>query len=185
MAQVDVLHQAIGEFAVAFENISHQQLRCIEVLLKTAGLRDERVFQILFANYTSEPMRVMLQSLIGQLRPPDASEQAIVKNLFARHQRLISRRNEVMHGTWMIGYGNDQTADWGTAVGWKLGKNKSGASVKGFKYRVEDFDELTQEANELVKAFFRLFGCYSGGFEVRKNFDVDEDGTASAPNTAV
>lgn len=184
-AQVGALHQAIGEFAVAFENISHQQLRCIEVLLKSAGLRNERVMQILFANYTSEPMRVMLQSLIGQLSPPDASEQAIVRNLLGRHQKLISRRNEVMRGTWMIGYGNEQTTDWGTAFGWKLGKNQKGASVKGFKYRVEDFNELTQEANELVKAFFRLFGCYSGGFEVKKNFDVDDDGTVSAPNTSV
>ena len=180
-AQVDALHQAIGEFAVAFENISHQQLRCIEVLLKSAGLRNERVMQILFAGYTSEPMRVMLQSLIGQLRTPDASEQAIVKNMFVRHQKLISRRNEVMHSTWMIGYGNVQTTDWGTAVGWKLGKNKTGSRVKGFEYRVEDFDELTQEAKELANAFFRLWGCYSGGFNVSQNFDVDDDGTVAAP----
>ena len=184
-AQVGALHQAIGEFAVAFEGISHQQLRCIEVLLESAGLRDERVIQILFADYTSEPMRAMLQSLIGQLRPPDESEQAILNNLFVRHQKLISRRNEVMHGTWMIGYGNQQTTDWGTAFGWKLGKNKKGARVKGFNYRVEDFNKLTQEATELFKAFFRLWGCYSGGFDVGQNFDVADDGTVSAPNTGL
>lgn len=179
------LHQAIGEFAVAFENISHQQLRCIEVLLESAGLRDQRVMQILFADYTSEPMRVMLQSLIGQLRPPDASEKTILKNLFVRHQKLISRRNEVMHGTWMMGYGNEQTTDWGTAFGWKLGKNKKGARVKGFNYRVEDFNELWQEAKELAKAFFRLWGCYSGGFDVKKNFEVADDATVAAPNSRV
>jgi hypothetical protein len=180
-AQVGALHRAIGEFAVAFETISHQQYRCIEVLLKGAGLRDERVVQILFADYTSEPMRAMLQSLIGQLRPTNASEQAIVKNLLVRHQKLISRRNEVMHGTWMIGQGSAQTTDWGTAFGWKLGKNKKGASVKGFEYRVEDFNEMTREANELVRAFFRLYGCYSGKFDVAKNFDVDDDGAVAAP----
>lgn len=185
VVEVDALHQAIGEFAVAFEGISHQQFRCIEVLLESAGLRDESVMQILFADYTSEPMRVMLQSLIGQLRPHDEREQAVLKNLFVRHQKLISRRNEVMHGTWMIGYGNPQTTDWGTAFGWKLGKNRKGARVKGLEYRVEDFNELTQEANELFKAFFRLWGCYSYGYDVAQNFDTADDGTVSAPDTGI
>lgn len=182
-AQVGALHQSIGEFAVAFENISHQQFRCIELLLKNSGLRDERVIQILFADYTSEPMRTMLQSLIGQTRQMDKTEQAIVKSLFSRHQKLISRRNEVMHSTWMIGYANQYTADVGAAFGWKLGKNRKGANVKGFKYRVEDFNELTNEAIKLANAFFRLYGCYSSGFEVSQNFDVDDNGTVVAPNT--
>lgn len=130
-------------------------------------------------------MRTMLQSLVGQLRPPDVDEQVIVNNMFARHQKLISRRNEVMHGTWMIGHGDVQTTDWGTAFGWKLGKNKTGSSVKGFEYRVEDFDELTHEAKELANAFFRLYGCYSGKFNVKQNFNVDDDGTVAAPEKQI
>ena len=182
-AQIGALYRAIGEFAVAFEGISHQQWRCINFLLKGAGLRDERVTQILLAGQTSEPIRALLQSLIGQLRPDDADERAIVKNLFDRHQKLISRRNEVMHGTWMIGYGNAQTTDWGTAYGWKLGKNKEGAKVRGFEYRVEDFNELTKEAKALANAFFRLWGCFDGRFNVKQNFDVAPDGTVSSPET--
>ncbi len=181
-AQMRALHQAIGEFAVEFETVTHQEWRCVNALLEHVGLHDQGVAQVLFADYTSEPMRAMLQSLIGEVRKPDAAEAAIVKNLLDRHQKLISRRNEVMHGTWLIGWGNEEKTDWGTAVGWKLGKNKQGAKVKGFRYRVEDFNELTGNANALSKAFSRLAGCYSGGFEVEKNFDVADDGTVSAPN---
>ena len=181
--QVNALHQAIGEFAVAFENVSHQQFRCVEVLLNSVGLRDQHVIQVLLAGYTAEPMRVLLQSLIGELRKMDDAEQSIIKNLISRHQKLISRRNEVMHSTWMIGYSNEYSEDAGTAIGWKLGKNRKGANLKGFKYRAEDFESLTDEANRLASAFFRMYGCYSGGFDVCQNFDVDEDGNAMAPNT--
>ncbi|MCH7821787.1 MAG: hypothetical protein IIA07_07195 [Proteobacteria bacterium] len=179
--QIKGLHRAIGEFVVEFEAITHQQWRCILWLLASAGLKDQDIVHILLADYTAEPMRVMLQSLIGHMRPTNADEEAIVKNLLDRHQKLISRRNDVIHGTWVIGYGNDQTTDWGTALGLKFSKNKKGANVKEFQYRVEDFEELRDEANALGQAFSRLSGCFTGGNAVEKNFDVADDGTVSVP----
>lgn len=180
-AQMRALHQAIGEFVVAFEAITQQQWICSLWLLASAGLNDQQIVQILLADKTAEPMRVMLQSLIGHMRPPNADEEAIVKNLIDRHQKLITARNGVMHSTWMIGYGNEQTTDWGTAVGSKLGKNKKGANVKGFNYRVEDFEKLTAEAKALGETFSRLSGCFTGGHAVEKNFDVADDGRVSVP----
>ena len=110
-SQMKELHRAIGEFAVAFESVTHQEWRCILWLLESAGLKDNQIVQILVADYTAELMRVMLQSLIGHIRPENPAEKAIVKNLLVRHQKLISRRNDVLHGTWFIGYGNEETTD--------------------------------------------------------------------------
>jgi hypothetical protein len=113
--------------------------------------------------------------------PENATEEAIVKDLLNRHQRLITRRNDVLHGTWLIGYGNEETTDWGTAVGWKPGKNKKGGKLKTFKYKVEDFEELTQEANALASALSKLTGCFTSDSDVEKNFEVDDDGRVSVP----
>ncbi len=179
--QMKDLHRAIGEFAVAFESITHQEWNCILWLLAAAGLQDQQIVQILLADYTAERMRAMLQSLIGHMRPENAAEKAIVKNLLDRHQKLISRRNDVLHGTWFIGYGNEETTDWSTAVGFKLSKDKKGAKHKTFEYKVEDFDEMTKEAMDLTAALHRLTGCFTMGRDVEKNFDIDHDGRISSP----
>lgn len=183
--QMDELHRAIGEFVVAFETITHQQYSCILWLLASAGLNDQQIVQILLSGKNAEPLRQLLQSLLGHMRPSNVAEEAIVKNILDRHKSLIERRNEVVHGTWHIGWGNEHTTDWGEAAGFKLGKDKDGAKVKGFKYRVEDFEELAREAKELAKAYFRLSGCFTGCHAVERNFDVDDDGNVSAPNTVV
>ena len=161
--QMKDLHRAIGEFAVAFESVTHQEWRCILWLLDGAGLKDQQIVQILLAGYTAEPMRAMFQSLIGHIRPENAAEEAIVKDLLDRHQKLISRRNDVLHGTWFIGYGGEETNDWSVALGWKLGKNKKGAKNKMFEYKVEDFEEMIVEAMDLTAAFHRLAGCFTTG----------------------
>ena len=179
--QIKDLHRAIGEFVVAFETVTHHEWRCILWLLAGAGLKDQQIVQILLAGYTAEPMRVMLQSLIGHIRPENAAEKAIVKNLLVRHQKLISRRNEVLHGTWFIGYGNEETTDWSTAVGFKLDKDRKGAKSKTFEYKVEDFEEMTREAMDLTVALDRLTGCYTMGSDVEKNFEVDDDGRVTVP----
>ncbi len=176
------LHGAIGEFAVAFESVTHQEWRCILWLLESAGLKDKQIVQILVADYTAELMRVMLQSLIGHIRPENPAEKAIVKNLLVRHQKLISRRNDVLHGTWFIGYGNEETTDWSTAVGFKLGKDKKGAKHKTFEYKVEDFEEMIKEAKDLTVALDRLTGCFTTGRDVENNFEVDDDGQVSVPS---
>ena len=178
--QMKDLHRAIGEFAVAFESVTHQEWRCISWLLASAGLKDQQIVQILLAGYTAGRMRQMLQSLIGQIRPDNPAEKGIVKDLLDRHQKLISRRNDVLHGTWFIGYGNEETTDWSTAIGFKLSKDKKGAKHKTLKYKVEDFEEMIKEAEDLTVALHRLTGCFTGGHAVEKNFEVN-DGRVSVP----
>ena len=181
-SQMKDLHRAIGEFAVAFESVTHQEWRCILWLLESAGLKDPKIVQILVAEYTAEPMRAMLQSLIGHIRLENAAEKAIVKNLLDRHQKLISRRNDVLHGTWFIGYGNEETTDWSTAIGFKLGRDKKGAKHKTFEYKVKDFEEMIKEAEDLTVALDRLTGCFTMNRNVEKNFEVDDDGRVSVPS---
>ena len=178
-SQMKELHRAIGEFAVAFESVTHQEWRCISWLLYSAGLKDQQIVQILLAGYTAGRMRAMLQSLIGHIRPENNAEEAIVKDLLDRHQRLISRRNDVLHGTWFIGYGNEETTDWSTAIGFKLGKDGKGAKNKTFQYKVEDFEEMIGEAESLTVALDRLTGCFTGGHAVEKNLKVDDAGRVS------
>ena len=47
------------------------------------------------------------------------------------------------------------------------------------------FDELTTEANAVGDAFRRLTGCLNHGYDITKNFDIDEDGNVSVPHINV
>ena len=100
----------------------------------------------------------------------------IIKNLFARHLTITQERNDYLHGIWHIGWGNEQTADWSVATGYKLDRKKEGTNVKVFSFKVDDFETLTIEANALNQLFRRLSGCFTGPFAVEKNFAFDDDG---------
>ena len=175
-SQMKELHRAIGEFAVAFEQMNGEIWACIMWQLQAAGLKDQSIAQILLAKQTADPLRELLKSLIGHMRPANPAEEKIIKNLFARHLTITKERNDYLHGIWHIGWGNEQTVDWSVATGYKLDRKKEGTNVKVFSFKVDDFETLTIEANALNQLFRRLSGCFTGPFAVEKNLAFDDDG---------
>lgn len=180
ITQSQELYRSIGEFAVAFEQMNGALWNCAMWLLAMAGLRDQGVAQIVLAKLTADPLRDLVRSLIGHIRSPNPDEEKIISDLFNRHLALTQKRNDYLHGEWFIGWGNADTTDWSIAHGHKLDRNKSGPNVKAFKFTAADFDELTKEARELEKLFFRLSACYTGERAVEKNFEFASDGRVVA-----
>ena len=180
--QTKELYRAIGEFAVAFEYMNDAVWNCVMWLLQCAGLKDQSITQILLAKHTADPLRDLLKSLIGHMRPPNPEEEKIIADLFKRHLKLTQKRNDYLHGTWFIGWGNEQTTDWSVAHGHKRDRNSQGANIKAFEFTATDFDALVREANALGDSFRRLTGCFTGPHSVEKNFDVARDGTVCAPS---
>jgi len=176
-AEVAEIYSAIGEFAVAFESITHEEMRCILWLLTNLGLKDQNVIQILLVGHSAESMRVLLQSLISQVRPKNPEEEEIISDVLDRHQKLISERNDILHGHWYIGWGNEETTDWRTARGFKLGKNKSGPTLKTLEYEIEGFKQLTAEAKTLASCIYTFSGCFAcNDLDLVKQFHMDEHG---------
>ena len=180
----DALHQAIGEFVVTFESICHAIQTCIIFVLNNAGLTNQRVSQIILAGMTAEPLRTLFESLVGELVLLNDAERRIVKDSLNRFQALAQARNDIVHSTWFIGWGNESTTDFSEASGHKYHKDKSGAVIKSFRRREEDFAALTLEAKALAHIFQRLNGCLTGPFSVEKNFIVSSDGRVSVPPSA-
>ena len=178
---MDALYRAIGEFVVKFEHACFGVQLCIVFLLDRAGLRDQRVTQILLAGVTAEPLRALFQSLVAQTQTLNDREKKMVENALNRLQRLTFERNDIVHSTWFVGAGNDTTTDFSEAIGMKYHKNKEGAAPKSFNRTASDFEMLTAEADELAQVFLRLNGCFVGGFSVERNFVLSADGRVSIP----
>ena len=179
--QVRALYEAIGRFVVEFEQAGHAMQVCITLILWKAGLHDQRLSQIVLAGLTAEPLRSLFESVVGQQIKLTELERKMMKNATTRFQDLISERNDVIHATWFIGWGDGPTDDFSTASGRKLHKNKEGAAPKSFSHKVEDFATLSAEARALQEIFQRLNFCFLGGASIEKNFIFLENGALSVP----
>ncbi len=175
----DKLYRAIGEFLVKFESVCDAIQRCIMGLLQQGGLRDQRVSQILLAGMTAEPLRTLYASLVAQTQTLTEDDRIISSNAVSRFQKLIEERNDIVHSTWFIGYGNEDTVDFSQAHGLKFHKNKNGLAIKSFGRKAEDFQVLSEEAQSLFDIFIRLYGCMLIGLPLEKNFHVSADGRVS------
>jgi hypothetical protein len=178
------LYRVIGEFVVTFEHACHAIQVCVIFLLGNAGLTNQRATQIILAGVTADPLRTLFESLVGELVELNDAERKIIKNAVSRFQKLTESRNDIIHTTWFVGWGNEDTTDFSEASGHKYHKNKSGAVFKSFHRKVDDFAELISEAQALANIFLRLNGCLTGGRSVEKNFVVSKEGKVSVPPSA-
>ncbi len=162
LAQTSELYRSIGEFVVKFECVCFSLMRGIMAMLERSGLRDQQISNILLAGLTAEPIRTLFESLAAQTDWLKTEERERLKTLLSRFQKLTSERNDVVHGTWLIEYGNyaSHAQDFSTAFGMKLHKNKNGIATKSFKRTREDFAVLINEAEELRADVDRLCGRF-------------------------
>ncbi|EOB2787408.1 hypothetical protein ACIL20_004237 [Vibrio vulnificus] len=147
----------------------------ITFIMHGQGLKNQNVANIILAGYTADPLRTLLESLTNEVTELSSNEKKIVKNIFTRIQKITSVRNDIVHSTWFIGYGNSTTTDFSETSGLKLHKNRNGADFKSFKYVAEDYSVFTDEADKLQSLVRRLNGCLIVGSKIENNFKFNDD----------
>ena len=181
-AQINELYANIGEFVVKFEHVCHAMQTAIIFIMHGQGLKNQQVAHIFLAGYTADPLRTLFESLIGELTNLNYKEKKIIKNILSRIQKLTEHRNDVVHSTWYIGWGNEQTQDFSEAPGHKLHKNKKGAALKAFKYKSDEFSALVEESEKLSALVMRLHGCMVCKLSIEKNFKINDAGNVVDKN---
>ncbi|MBU1192611.1 MAG: hypothetical protein KKE76_12955 [Gammaproteobacteria bacterium] len=179
--QTEDLYAALGKFAVEFEHICNYLRLIIMAILNNEGLRNEKVMQILLADLTADPLRAQVMSLVAETQGLSDAEIKNINNILNRVQNLTKTRNDVLHGTWYIGWAGVGDNEFTAAPGIKIKRNKKGTAPKTFEWKEKDFDELSVEAVELWSLLARLYGCISGNFKIENNFVVDANGKVGLP----
>lgn len=179
--QSNAIYCAYGEFAVNFEHVCGAIHTAITFILNQEGLRNQQVSNILLAGLTAEPLRVIFSSLLAETQKFNAEEKKIVDSVVKRFQLLTEKRNDIIHGTWFVGWASPTDTDFSKVSGFKHHRSNKGASAKSFGFGVEEFESLTREAKALNNIFNRLYGCFLIGQPVIKNFRVGSDGVVSVP----
>ena len=174
--QTDEQYLAIGKFVVKFEHICRELRDGIMWMLYEKGLADQRIADLMVEGLTAAPLTDRFVSLVAHTQQLSPGAEVIVKEILARVRDLIPKRNEVIHGTWFIGWGSTTQTDFSTASLEKICKKKNVARRKRLDMRVEDLELLTEEAEALEQLVFRLWVCLTSGHDVEKNFARSTDG---------
>jgi hypothetical protein len=170
--QLEAMYAAIGRFVVKFEWVCEQMTGCIIFSLHSDGLRTQNLAWALLAELNANALLQSFRAVVAELRKDHAEDMLILDNVSNRVGKLIGERNDVIHRTWFIGWGSGWEVD-----SWKFKKTKAGAKYKPRKGSVDEFNTLSNEADELasiislISAYLMLNEPFSNGLK------VEEDGT--------
>jgi hypothetical protein len=169
-AQTEALYAAIGKFAVKFEQMVFLMQSTVITILQLHGLKNQLLATALLADLTADPIRKIFGSVLIEARENDAADKRIVDNILKRVQSLIERRNDVLHRVWFVGWASADQTEFDRVASVRFKNTKSGPEFKQLKYSTEDFDRLSDEAEEIKGLIGRLDGVWCQLNHIRQIF---------------
>jgi hypothetical protein len=170
------LHAAIGKFVVSFEHVCRAMQECVVGALVKDGLETESLARAPLVGLTARPLFKSFKAVVTELRKDDPEDMRILENVLKRIERLIETRNDVIHQTWLIGWGNPKESS--VAKGWKFKLTKRGVESIRREATVEEFKNLSEQAAELSDIVMIVGFCLVTGSPFSKLLKMEEDGTA-------
>jgi hypothetical protein len=145
-------YEALGRFVVAFESMVEQTREVSIVVLKRSYEHSRRV-EVVFHNaaLTAKPLFEIMRALVSEyLKQPTTivsnkdrdAFSGILAEIAAHYFDLVNYRNNLLHGTWYVGYvsADDPNAD--NFILKKLKTTKSGLTRE---------QDLPKQASELLQ----------------------------------
>lgn len=175
------MYEGLGEFVVQFELIVFSMREALTLLWSRGGPpKFQQLVRPGLAELTADPMvRIFQASFAEAVKTSGASEaeksmgNKILAAICNRMRKLIKARNEIVHGTWFIGYAAPEDIDFSVADGHKAINNKYGVEHRDISRTRQDFDALSDECNEVNDLINRFFSTVLFGRSVCANFVCD------------
>lgn len=164
--QTESLYAGLGEFVVSFEMLVHAMRHSLVMLLSQGKLHGQSLAQPAFAEMTAAPLRsTYLASFSADIKHCNLDEiektlgQKILQNVCKRIQDITSVRNELVHGTWFIGWSSadtEQDIDYSKGFGFKPKNCTTGTTHKIISRTREEFDALSDKCLILAELADRI-----------------------------
>ncbi len=175
-AQTAEIYQAISRYTASFEQLCQTMRTGMTFLLQGAGLSNQQLAHIMSADMTASPLRGIMQVIIGELYELALDEQKICDMISAGVKRQYERRNEVLHSTMYVGWGNGETTHFSAMDAHKLTWGKVGAGTRSVANNAQDLDRFAVECCESNELVLRIWKCVQSGRKFSLFFLVDESG---------
>lgn len=166
------IHEAIGRFAVAFEQVCAGMRSAIVLALERRGLANQPLAHLLVARQSARSLALLLTAIYHEFNPDDTKGQESLKCAVKRIEKLIERRNQVIHAPWILGSLEQDSVDFPFVQALLFRCKKHGLQVEQLHYEPSDFNSLTDEATELQVYLQRLLICINQPrFKLSEMFD--------------
>jgi hypothetical protein len=179
IAQVTEVYAWVGKIVVHGELLANaMRISCV-MLLNSLKL-DQQVGHALFAGQNIEAMRRFFASLFLHSFKGSNEDQQIIRKLIDQIDKANSRRNEVVHTTWFVGWGNEETEDFRDVDGIKFGHSLTEGGymltmrkIQKYKNLYDDLERLTKLV-EAVHPAMLISAVRNTAFH--ESFDFDTEG---------
>jgi hypothetical protein len=168
------IYEYIGRFCVEFEQMCRSMEACIRTIIHDQGLNNDAVSEILLSNYTAEPLRKLLQNLIGQTVAKGKKEHQICSRIFTYIQNLTENRNYLIHSKWYLyGLRQEEEVKEVYAFGVKLHANKKGVATKKMDLDKSKLDEYIKQCKEASIMISLLMRCVMNVRNLKDCFKIE------------
>lgn len=149
-SQKAVLYSLMGEFAVEFEIICLNMRMGITMLATQSGLQDQNIMQAAMAEYSAAPLLKVFRSMFMDSKWITTEVEQFLKDINRRMIKLTETRNQYIHGTIFVGWGNGDETEFTHANGHKIVNTSTGTEIKNFTVDEETFRPILKECRELA-----------------------------------
>jgi hypothetical protein len=160
----------LGRFVLAFERICEEMRYNVMFMLRSQGLQNSGIEQVLIGDKVSAELQVLLGAIFCELPAQDEEDRRCVKELLKSIKGLSEIRNILLHNAWNLG---TEAADSELVAGIVRFRTKQsrGSEVEVHGYSASYLRELIQEAERIQVLMQRLQYCIiQKGFKVSTEF---------------
>lgn len=173
--QTNQQYALLGKFVNKFELMIYQLRESIKNNAGLQDIRQQKISNIFLAEATANSLINIYRSIILLNPNLDKFTSTLISSLYKRTKDLISKRNEIIHGTYFIGWASQDDVEFSTSLGFK-NKNKAiGVVTEPLELNKENMQESINECEFLTNFYLRFSMCLMMGFDMHKNLPLSEE----------
>lgn len=176
-------YAALGRFVEAFEALVNEVRDCCLEIIAASGSAKLGLVEIAFHHQamTAKPLFDILQAMMAEvIKDPNAPEYVdreafsqVLKQINKEYSDLASTRNNLLHGTWYIGYSSPDDPNSEKFQIRKFGTTKQGLKRLELPEGAAELDALTnrcEATRDWLSVLCACLGDDNAKFSVRERF---------------
>jgi hypothetical protein len=184
-------YEALGRFVEAFEMMVHEA-RTSSIILLTRGEGHQRLLNIVFYNQTlsAYPIFIILSTIISEMvhdqqlcKEAGVSDSdrdvfvGVLRTITSEYNELCKKRNDLLHGTWFVGYTDADNPDASEFIVHRFDSTKRGLSPMKLEKNAGELRLLVKRCERTRDWIGLIVGClgFAGvGIKISNTFKSHE-----------
>lgn len=160
----------LGKFVLAFERICEAMRYNIMFMLRSQGLQNQGIEQVIIGDKAAAELQVLLGAIFCELPDRDEEDKRSVGSLLKSIKDITETRNLLLHNAWNLGTEAADSELIAATVRIRT-KQNSGTKAEIHGYSASYLRQLIQEAKRIQVLLQRLQYCVvQSGLKVSSEF---------------